>query len=303
MRDARNGRDLRSAPDGELEDALRDLGGALAWPPEATTGPTDPAARARMAIQRERTSTSSRTSRSPRPRLRWSLGLAVAGILVIAAAAAAIGFGLPGIRILFTSSPVPLSSPSAAATPITGSSGSGTTPSADSSPSPTSGRTPIPGPPGSTLGLGDPLPVDGIRTAVAFAVRLPPATVGAPASAWLLDGRLSLVWPTSAALPPLQEPSVGLVLTQMEGDVDPGYFEKILGPRTTIETVRVDGVTGYWITGSPHEIVYVNPDGEPMFDSRRVVGDSLLWARDGVTYRLETRLDRDAAIALANALR
>jgi hypothetical protein len=41
----------------------------------------------------------------------------------------------------------------------------------------------------------------------------------------------------------------------------------------------------------------------PVFDSRRIVGDTLLWARGGVTYRLESGLDRAAAIALAETLR
>jgi hypothetical protein len=66
--------------------------------------------------------------------------------------------------------------------------------------------------------------------------------------------------------------------------------------------VTVDGVTGYWISGRPHELVFVNPSGEPVFDSRRIVGDTLIWARDGITYRLESGLGRDGAIQLADSL-
>jgi len=65
----------------------------------------------------------------------------------------------------------------------------------------------------------------------------------------------------------------------------------------------VDGVTGYWISGAPHEIVFVDEHGYPVFDSRRIVGDTLLWARGDVTYRLESGLDQAAAIALAHSLR
>ena len=97
--------------------------------------------------------------------------------------------------------------------------------------------------------------------------------------------------------------NLGLVLTELRGDVDAGYFEKILSPGTTIQPATVDGVVGYWISGRPHELVFVNPSGEPVFDSRRIVGDTLIWAKDGITYRLETALDRDEAVALANALR
>jgi hypothetical protein len=40
-----------------------------------------------------------------------------------------------------------------------------------------------------------------------------------------------------------------------------------------------------------------------VFDSRRIVGDTLLWARDGITYRLESALGMDAAVRLADTLR
>jgi hypothetical protein len=286
-------RELARLTQPELELALADLGRALAWPaaavatsaatPDATTD--DPAARARRRIVTEGLrpgGTGWLGRRLGRP-LRSSLVLAAAAILVIAALAAAIGFGLPGIRFTVISSPTPLPQPTPTAT----------------LPSP----SPTPGPLGSNLGLGDPFPPGRARTAVSFPVRLPPDSLGTPASAWFLDGRLSVVWPAGPELPPLDESDLGLVLTELEGDVDAGYFEKIMGPGTRIQTAAVDGVTGYWISGRPHQIVYVTPHGDPVFDEREVVGNTLLWARDGVTYRLESALDREAAIALAESLR
>ena len=127
--------------------------------------------------------------------------------------------------------------------------------------------------------------------------------LGAPATAWLVAGRLSVVWPASPTLPALTEPGVGLLLSQFRGSLEPGYFEKVLDQGTTIETVRVDGVTGWWISGAPHEIVYVDERGDPVFDSRRSVGDTLLWARGDVTYRIESALGRDATVVLAATLR
>ena len=289
-------RDLARLPEPELELALRELGRSLAWPasPGATTD--DPAARARRRIVDAGIRPGSRSWTPSWPRRRplgSSLGLAFVALLVIAAIAAAIGLGLPGIRILTTSSPIPTASPAPSATPRVVV--PGTTPSPTPSPSP--------GPLGWQLGLGDPFSVDLARKAVSFPVRLPPDSIGPPTSAWFLDGRVSFVWPAGPGLPPLEERDLGLVLTEMEGGVDEGYFEKVLGPGTTLETVRVDGTTGYWITGRPHEIIYVNPHGDPVFDSRRIVGDTLMWARDGITYRLETNLGREAAIALAESLR
>jgi hypothetical protein len=288
--------DLARLPEPELEAALRDLGRELAWPTVEPDAGADPAARARRRIE----AASLRPGRGPwwarpaRRRLGSSLGLAAAAVLLIAAMAAAIGFGLPGIRIIF--GPGPTSSPTSLA-PSASLGGSGSVPA----PSPSS--TPSVGPLGWTLGLGDPTPVATAAKAVDIPVRLPPATFGPPSTAWLLNGRLSLVWPAGPALPALREPGIGLILCEFRGSVDPGYFRKILEPGTTIETVRVGGSTGYWISGEPHTIVFVNEDGDPVFDTRRIVGDTLLWADGEVTFRLETGLDRDAAIALAESLR
>jgi len=281
-------RDLARLPEPELEAALLDLGRSLAWP-EHPAGPADDAAaraRRRIAASGSRPGRPRPWAFVPRRSLRISLVLAAAAILLLAVLAAAVGFGLPGIRFTVISSPLPSPSPS----PTLRVSGPPT-------PSPT------PGPLGSALGLGDSFPPDHVRTAVSFPVRLPPAAFGAPATAWFLDGRISAVWPAGPKLPPLDEAGIGLVLTELQGDVNAGYFEKIIEPGTRISTVRVDGVTGYWITGRPHEIVYVDPNGVPVFDGRLVVGNTLLWARDGITYRLESELDEDAAIALAGSLR
>ena len=127
--------------------------------------------------------------------------------------------------------------------------------------------------------------------------------IEAPATAWVLDRRVSLVWPTGPALPATDEPGIGLILGEFQGSLNPGFFEKVIGPGTTVEPVRVGATTGYWISGDPHEIVYVGADGQPVFDSRRIVGDTLLWSVGDVTYRLECGLGRDAAVALAGTLR
>jgi len=69
--------------------------------------------------------------------------------------------------------------------------------------------------------------------------------------------------------------------------------------------VKVGESTGYWITGDPHEFVYVGPGptGEPTFENRRLVGDTLAWSVGDVTYRLETSLGKDEAIRVAESMR
>ena len=48
-----------------------------------------------------------------------------------------------------------------------------------------------------------------------------------------------------------------------------------------------------------HEFLYLDANGNPQPDTARLAANTLLWERDGVTYRLESALDRDAALALA----
>lgn len=294
----------------ELEAELRDLGTRLAIPARERGAGLDPAGRARSRIV---------AAAVPRPwprrwlihpaglPIRRAVALAAIAVLVFAAIAGALGLGLPGIRIV----PAPRGSTGASSTagPVSSASpvpsrSSGSPSAASSPPSPSSAPPIMSGPPGAGMGLGDPLSVSGAAIAVDFPVRLPTATgIGQPAGAWLLDGRLSLVWPAAPALPPTGDPAIGLILSEFRGSLDPGYFEKILGPDTTVTTVRVDEVTGYWISGSPHEIVFVDPHGMPVFDSRRSVGDTLLWSRGEITYRLESNLGQEAAIVIAGSLR
>ena len=65
----------------------------------------------------------------------------------------------------------------------------------------------------------------------------------------------------------------------------------------------VGGEAGWWIDGTPHQLVYLDPNGEVVSDSRRTVGDTLLWTRGDMTFRMETTLERGAAIALAETVR
>ena len=58
---------------------------------------------------------------------------------------------------------------------------------------------------------------------------------------------------------------------------------------------------GYWLTGDLHFIFWKGPNGF-VDDSRRWVGDVLLWADGDITYRLETSLGRDRAVDLAESM-
>ena len=295
-------RRLATLSDDGFADAIRALGGELAVPTIPAGGP-DIALRARTAIQAAGIAPESgwldRLGLRPRGRpatrpLRRGLVIAVVALLALAAIAGAIGFGLPGLRIIFgptaTASPSPMPTVSGAPTP-------------SRAPTP----TPTVGPPGSTLGLGRIVTLAEARTAVGIPIILPSDTrLGAPDLIWLDDvDRVTMLWLARPGLTTIVEPEISLIVTEFPGHMDEGYFQKILGGGTTIETVKVGASTGYWITGDPHEFVYVGPGptGEPTFENRRLVGDTLAWSVDDVTYRLETSLGKDEAIRVAESMR
>jgi hypothetical protein len=66
--------------------------------------------------------------------------------------------------------------------------------------------------------------------------------------------------------------------------------------------VTVAGHEAYWITGAPHAFFYVDSSGDPLPDSTRLAGNTLLWVDDGVTFRFESDLDLRRAVALAERL-
>jgi hypothetical protein len=225
--------------------------------------------------------------------VRRALLVAVALLLVLAAVAAAVGLGLPGLRIIFGVPPG--ASPPAGVSPAPSASQAGPGPSASA------------GTPGESLGLGQRVALEQIDQTAAFHVLRPgdPA-VGVPDVAYVDSTRanqVSLVWSVRPNLPPTLEPGVGLLLMQFDGRLDNGFVNKAVGTGTTVEPVLVNGRQGYWVSGEPHFFFYTARNGQFVDDSRRWVGDALLWSDGTYTYRLETSLGRDAAIRIAESVR
>lgn len=221
-----------------------------------------------------------------RPVRRAAL-IAVALLLVLAAVAAAVGLGLPGLRIIFGIPP-----------------GASPTPSVDQVTAPPAATA---GAPGAALFLGARVALGELDQAAGFHVRQPADTdVGPPDAAYVdeaANNQVSLVWSTGPTLPPTLEPEVGLLLMQFDGRLDNGFFSKMVGTGTTVAEVEVSGSRAYWVSGEPHFFFYTGRSGQVVEDSRRWVGDALLWTDGTYTYRLETSLARDAAIRIAESVR
>lgn len=247
-----------------LERELLDLGRAVAWPP---TPRLAPALRLRLGRRR-------RVSR----RLVLAL-LAAAVAAALAAGAVAAGFiNLPGVNIQ-RSTRLP-----ATATP---------------------GADPL----GRRLDLGDLQPsVEAAQRAAGFPVALPSA-LGEPDLVFVRAQpvpAVTLVYRPRPDLPAGQDPEVGALFMEFRtSGNDVRMVEKMAGPNTRIEAVTVAGSPGVWLEGAPHAVfLQPSPQGsQPVVDNIRLAGNTLLWYRDGVTYRLEARVTKERALEIAGTVR
>lgn len=106
--------------------------------------------------------------------------------------------------------------------------------------------------------------------------------------------RVSLVYVARAGLPP-GAAGVGAILDQIQGE-QLIYVEKFVHSDVPISRVDVDGAPGYFI-GGQHTVTL------PDTLRPRMAGNTVIWVRDAVTYRLETALGKRTALALARSVR
>jgi hypothetical protein len=96
-----------------------------------------------------------------------------------------------------------------------------------------------------------------------------------------------------------------LFLSEFRGVGSANYIQKLVGPETRVERVRVRGRPGLWVSG-PHAVLYERPGNPPqVFNSEPLLaGNTLVWeARHGLTLRLEGTLTKGDAERLASSLR
>jgi hypothetical protein len=161
--------------------------------------------------------------------------------------------------------------------------------------------------PAGELDLGEPLSLARARDSVAFEVRLP-AALGQPDSVWLdtevIGGQVALAYDASSDLPPAPGTKLGALITQFpDAEVSDAALKKVTGsqPGTTYEPVIVEGAQGFWVSGEPHVIAYLEADGDIRNETVRLAGNVLLWESNGVTYRIESTLSKSDALAIAES--
>ena len=92
-----------------------------------------------------------------------------------------------------------------------------------------------------------------------------------------------------------------LVLTQWQAnDV---LFDKLIGHDTSTKFVDVDGAPGIWIERADHVVFYLGRSGEERRFTGYLSGNTLIWHRGSVSYRLEAGVSLERARELARSLR
>ena len=142
---------------------------------------------------------------------------------------------------------------------------------------------------GRPLGLGHPIPLARARHAASFTALVPAGSAAAYLSGDLPGGRVSLV--------------IGRVLViEFRGTSTP-FVLKFIGPGTTVKFVRVNRNQGVYLSGSPHEVLFQEQNGQLRSDRIRLAGNVLIWQQGPVTVRIEGAHTLQQALAVALSLR
>jgi hypothetical protein len=158
------------------------------------------------------------------------------------------------------------------------------------------------------LHLGQAVTFDEARAAVDFPVTLPAAGgFGPPDAVYLATpppgGMVSFVWAPAAARPAPPTAPIGVLLSEFRARVDFMFAKKLISTGTKVEFLTVGGDEAVWIAGPAHSFGYTGTDGVYGAEDFRLAANTLLWVRHGITYRLESALDRDTATAIALSMR
>ncbi len=141
----------------------------------------------------------------------------------------------------------------------------------------------------SQTGLPDPTPAL-LGRALSVHVVTPPAI-----------GQIVLVYAPSDLVPESSVTGVGALVSVMPAHIDEGFFRKTLGSEATVRPIDFDGTRGFWIEGSPHQLLFDVGDGiQP--DTLRLATNTLLWERDGHVYRLEADISPETAVRIATSV-
>jgi hypothetical protein len=142
-------------------------------------------------------------------------------------------------------------------------------------------------------GLGRPVARAEAERELGFRLVLPRFAGGEPSRVYVLAGSLATVI--------VRDHDKSLLLSEFRAtkfDV----LKKLVGGRSVVEPVRVDGSPGLWIEGPPHTLTYFDQLGQFHEKTVRIHGNVLLWTHGELTLRLEGRLSKAQALRIAREI-
>ena len=156
------------------------------------------------------------------------------------------------------------------------------------------------GPTATERDLGQAVPLEDVAAMVGFEPAFPPA-LGEPddvrvARTWSGARLAILAWRSAERDLAIPGTRWSTLLMQLPGD-DELAVKQVLGGGS-VEPATVAGADALWI-GGPHELILMTPEGDVRL---RIEANTLIWQRGGITYRLETLLDKPDARALAETV-
>jgi hypothetical protein len=248
----------------ELEDRLTELASSIEWPATPPRLWGGVAGRA--------------TEGRSRPRLRYRWALAAAAVLLIVLALAFSWLGLHTTIYRVQNPPTPSALPSG----LLGSNLHLGTPAS----SVADAQRQVPWRIVLPAGLGRP-----------DAVYIKTATEGGPS-----QGEVTLVYAQRPRIEVSGQTGVAVLVTEARGRINEIFFQKMLGPDAHVEQVNVNGHGGYWISGHPHDFLFVGPDGSIQDDSLRLATNTLILDVDGTVVRIEGDMTKAQAEAIAGSM-
>jgi hypothetical protein len=165
-----------------------------------------------------------------------------------------------------------------------------------------------PGPLGKRLGLGSQTTLTEAQSKVKWHIVLPPS-LGQPDEVYLQlppagppEGEVTLVYSARPGFKTSGTTGVAVLITEVKGQADSLFFGKIIGNGTTMEQVSVNGHTGYWISGKPHDFFFIDADGNTRDETLRLATNTLLIDDSGIVVRIEGDMTKAQALELAASL-
>jgi len=169
--------------------------------------------------------------------------------------------------------------------------------------------SPLPsGPLGQRLGLGTPTTLDQAQSQLAWKIEVP-SSLGRADEVYLKQppdapsgGEVTLVYAQRPDFQVSGQTGVSVLVTEARGKVNEVFFQKMLGPDVTIEDVSVKGHPGYWISGSPHDFVFEDGDGNAYYERLRLATNTLIFDNNGTVVRIEGDMTKSQALQIASSL-